>query len=157
MAGENTSSHTPVCQIRDMADTDVLGVLSIEHQNYEFPWTEAILRDCMRAGYYCYVAEQRERLIGYGIISVGGGESHVLNLCIHPDVRRQGCGSAMLKFLMGQARKVGARCLLLEVRASNNSAINLYQKLGFNEIGIRNAYYPAAKGREDALVFACEF
>jgi len=164
MAGENTSSHRSVCQIRDMAEADVPAVLSIENQNYEFPWTEGILRDCMRAGYYCYVAEQKGTLIGYGIISacalpggMGGGESHVLNLCIHPDVRRQGCGSAMLRFLMGQARNVGAGCLLLEVRASNKSAISLYQKLGFNEIGVRNAYYPAANGREDALVFACEF
>lgn len=157
MSGENTSSHRSVCLIRDMLDADLPAVLSIERQTYEFPWAEGIFRDCMRAGYYCYVAEHQGKPVGYGIISVGAGESHVLNLCIHSDVRRQGCGSAMLKFLMEQARKVGAGCLLLEVRASNNNAINLYQKFGFNEISLRSAYYPAAGGREDGLVFAYDF
>lgn len=141
---------------RRMAEADLPAVMSIEKQSYEFPWTEGIFRDCMRAGYACYVTEARGEVIGYGIISIAAGESHVLNLCVHPGFRYQGYGAAVLSFLMEQACVLGASCLLLEVRASNSNAIRLYRRLGFNEVGVRHAYYPAVGGREDALVFARE-
>ncbi len=76
---------------------------------------------------------------------------------MHPDRRRQGHGATMLHFLMEEARKRGARCMLLEVRASNSSAIRLYRKFGFNETGMRRGYYPAQGGREDAVLFARDF
>ena len=62
----------------------------------------------------------------------------------------------MVKGLMNQARKNDMGSIFLEVRASNAAAIHLYDKLGFNEIGLRRDYYPAINGREDALVLAHE-
>ena len=142
---------------RHMEEGDLAAVLAIEQQAYEFPWTRGIFRDCLRIGYHCYVVTGEEGVVGYGILSIGAGESHILNLCIHPQRRRCGLGGALLRFLMEEARKARVDCILLEVRPSNEGAIRLYQSLGFNEIGLRKGYYPARKGREDALVFACEF
>jgi len=142
---------------RVMQEADLPQVLAIERQVYEFPWTEGILRDCIRIGYYCCVSEADGGILAYGILSSGGGESHILNLCVHPVARRQGLGFALLHTLMDQARRREADCILLEVRPSNRGALGLYQKAGFNEIGVRKAYYPARKGREDALIYALEF
>ncbi len=144
-------------RFRPMVEADLPAVLAIEEQAYEFPWTPGIFRDCLRLGYHCYVIAGEAGIAGYGILSIGAGESHVLNLCIHPRHRRQGLGSALLRFLMAKARAARVDCILLEVRPSNAAAIRLYRRLGFNEVGLRKDYYPAACGREDALLFACEF
>ena len=72
-----------------------------------------------------------------------------------PELRQRGLGSRMLMHLMEQARELGVEYMLLEVRPSNQVAIKLYTDRGFNEIGIRKAYYPSRLGREDALILAC--
>ena len=59
----------------------------------------------------------------------------------------------MLRQAMANALQHGASKLFLEVRPSNERAVELYRHFGFNQIGLRRAYYPAAIGREDALVF----
>jgi len=141
-------------QLRDMRDADVPAVLAIERRAYEFPWTEGILRDCLRFGYLCRVYESRAGLIGYGILSIAAGECHLLNICIAPEFQNRGHGARLVAQLLHLARQAGARSALLEVRVSNTTAFRLYHKLGFNEIGTRKNYYPAHGGREDALVLA---
>ncbi len=59
-----------------------------------------------------------------------------------------------MKRMQTLASELGADMLFLEVRATNTPAINLYAALGYNEIGYRRGYYPAAKGREDAVLYA---
>lgn len=143
-------------RLRDMRDGDVPAVMAIERIAYEFPWTEGILRDCFRFGYLCKVYETPEDIIGYGILSIGAGESHFLNICIHPRHQRLGHGSRLVAHLLQAARQAGARTALLEVRISNQSAFRLYDRMGFHEIGQRKSYYPAHGGREDALVLMRE-
>jgi ribosomal-protein-alanine N-acetyltransferase len=140
---------------RHMKKSDINAVLQIEKAAYEFPWELQIFRDCFRVNYICRVAEKLGHIQAYGIASVGAGESHVLNLCVSPAAQRKGYGRAMMENLMQLARDKGAEMMLLEVRPSNEKAINLYLDLGFNEVGQRRNYYPASKGREDALVLAC--
>jgi ribosomal-protein-alanine N-acetyltransferase len=94
--------------------------------------------------------------VGYGILSVGAGEAHVLNLCIDPTRRGQGLGRHLLLRLIGIAGWNHAARLFLEVRPSNPHAIALYTSVGFHEIGRRLRYYPARDGREDAIVMALE-
>ncbi|MHB1513840.1 MAG: ribosomal protein S18-alanine N-acetyltransferase [Acidiferrobacter sp.] len=144
----------PAIKLRAMRSEDLPFVMEVERQAYEFPWTEGIFRDCLRVGYCCRVLEDRGRLVGHGVISVAAGECHVLNLCIHPRHQRRGLGRYMLKHLLDVARAGHARVALLEVRRSNKGAYALYYALGFNEIGLRKNYYPARRGREDALVLA---
>ena len=145
-------SHSP--RLRLMVPADVDAVLAIEQAAYDFPWTEGILRDCLRVGYSCWVLERRDRIVGYLILSVAAGEAHLLNLCVHPECRRQGLGRRLLEHALEVAGRLGADTLYLEVRVSNAAAIALYREYGFNEIGVRRGYYPARGGREDALVMA---
>jgi ribosomal-protein-alanine N-acetyltransferase len=142
--------------LRDMQEADVPAVMAIERVAYEFPWAEGVLRDCFKFGYVCKVYESRTGIIGYGIISIGAGECHFLNICIAPPRQQRGHGARLVAQLLEIARAAHVRTALLEVRASNIAAFRLYHKLGFNEIGARKAYYPARAGREDALVLARE-
>lgn len=141
--------------LRRMEDKDISNVMTIELLSYEFPWTEGIFRDCIRVGYRCRVLEEDGEMVGYAVMSVGAGESHVLNVCVRPDTRERGYGRILMTELIDQARALGAEMMFLEVRPSNLAARALYEKLGFNEVGARNNYYPARNGREDALILAC--
>jgi len=142
--------------LRNMTQDDVTAVLEIEREAYEFPWTEGIFRDCLKYGNLCRVYETADGLVGYGILSIAAGECHVLNICIAPRFQNRGYGSLLVAQLLNQAREAGAQAAILEVRVSNPAAFRLYHKLGFNEIGIRKNYYPAKRGREDALVLVRE-
>lgn len=146
--------ETPPCFLRPMTAEDLDGVMSIETVIYNFPWTRQIFVDCLRVGYICQVCEMDNALAGYCIMSVGAAEAHVLNLCISEDFRRQGLGERLLTHMLEIARQKHVGTVFLEVRPSNEPAINLYEKLGFNQIGTRHDYYPAKVGREDAVILA---
>jgi ribosomal-protein-alanine N-acetyltransferase len=138
--------------IRPMHASDVPAVAALEAHSYAFPWSETIFRDCLRAGYFCCIAVAERACIGYGILSAGAGEAHVLNLCVAEGERRRGVGSRLLQRMTEHAASVGAREIYLEVRPSNTDAIRLYRSRGFTQIGIRKGYYQAVGGREDAVV-----
>ena len=141
-------------RLRPMSEDDLSVVTGIEREAYPFPWTPQIFRDCLRVGYSCWVADRQGHVEGYGVMSVSAGECHILNLCVRPELQRRGVGRRMLAHLLYLARKHGAETALLEVRPSNQPAIALYQQAGFGEVGVRRRYYPAACGREDALILA---
>ena len=140
--------------IRLMADEDVPKIMRIEERTYPYPWTAGIFRDCIRAGYCCYVLERNAELVAYAVMSVAAKEAHILNICVSPARRGAGYGRILMDKMMIIARQLQAETMFLEVRPSNESARRLYDKLGFNEIGTRNNYYPAERGREDALLLA---
>ena len=137
-----------------MMEMDLSVVCEIEQASYRFPWSDAIFRDCLRMGYSCWVLELDDVVLGYGIISMGGGESHLLNLCVSLVYRRKGMGRTLLQHLLGEAKRHRASSTWLEVRPSNYQAVELYRTMGFNEVGFRRGYYPAERGRENALVMA---
>ncbi|MCS6946923.1 MAG: ribosomal protein S18-alanine N-acetyltransferase [Steroidobacteraceae bacterium] len=138
--------------LRAMREEDVPRVYANERRAYAFPWSEGIFRDCVRVGYVCRVLELNGALIGHGILSIGAGEAHLLNLCIVEEFRCRGLGRLLMEHLLQAARAAGARSVYLEVRPSNTTAIRLYQSLGFEHVGTRRGYYQAADGREDACV-----
>lgn len=142
----------PAVSIRPMHDADLPAVAALERSAYLFPWTEGIFRDCLRVGYVCRVIDIGGRVLGYGILSAGAGEAHILNLCVAEEVRCRGLGRSMLEALIDRARGFGVREAYLEVRPTNTTAIRLYQSMGFEQIGIRRGYYQATVGREDAVV-----
>jgi ribosomal-protein-alanine N-acetyltransferase len=142
----------PQILIRDMGFDDVAAVAALESRSYAFPWSDAIFRDCLRAGYYCCVAELDHIVIGYAIMSTGAGEAHVLNICVSDLYRCRGIGSSLLEHLLEFAKYLGAGDVFLEVRPSNTVAVRLYQSRGFSQIGVRKGYYQAVGGREDAVV-----
>lgn len=155
-ADVSAQAREPVPVMRALRESDLARVLEIEQQAYPFPWTQGIFRDCLRAGYGCWVLEQLDQVIGYGILSVAAGEAHILNVCVMPAAQGAGHGRRLVRRLIDLARWHRAERVFLEVRPSNPRAIALYHDLGFNEIGRRPGYYPGTQGREDAIVMAME-
>lgn len=139
---------------RNMRSSDLDLVVQNEIAAYEHPWTKRIFIDCLRAGYQCWVLANKQKIVAHGVMSVAIGECHLLTLCVHPDFQRQGFGRKIFKLLLDRAYKLDATECFLEVRRSNESAIALYQSLGFAVIGERKNYYPGSAGREDALIMS---
>lgn len=139
-------------RFRAMTPFDVAGVGAVERASYQFPWSDGIFRDCLRVGYLCRVAECDGEIVGYGIVAMGAGEAHILNICVRDSMRGRGIGRQMLALLIDRSAQAGMQDVFLEVRPSNPHAIALYQSVGFVEVGRRRDYYQAVGGREDALV-----
>lgn len=146
--------QSPPYFLRPMSQEDLDDIMSIESVIYDFPWTRQIFKDCLRVGYLCQVIEVDSHIVGYCIMSVGASEAHVLNLCVSENYRRIGLGQKLLSHMLVMAKHKNVGTVFLEVRPSNQVALALYDKLGFNQIGIRNDYYPAKVGREDAVILA---
>jgi ribosomal-protein-alanine N-acetyltransferase len=143
-------------EFRRMQAEDLDRVAAIEAASYPFPWTRGIFQDCLRADYECHVLVADGEILGYGVLSSGAGEAHILNVCVMPEEQGNGYGRRIVKRLIDLARWHRCERVFLEVRPSNPNAIALYDSMGFNEFGRRPNYYPAKKGREDALVMAIE-
>jgi ribosomal-protein-alanine N-acetyltransferase len=144
----------PRTEIRLMQPSDLKSVAAVERAAYAFPWSLGIYRDCLLACYYCLVLEVGKNLTGYGIMSIAADEAHLLNLCVHPNAQRMGYGRRLLNALLLKAEDADVEKIFLEVRPSNLVALRLYRSVGFEQIGIRPAYYQAERGREDAVVLS---
>jgi ribosomal-protein-alanine N-acetyltransferase len=143
--------------IRAMQQEDVEGVMAIEEEVVEFPWTANIFRDCIKVGYSCWVIDDGGQIVGYGLLSLSDVEAHILNICITGSRQQQGLGLSLMKHLIEKSKELQADSVFLEVRVSNKRAFRLYKNLGFKIIGRRKDYYPATHGREDALVLELRF
>ena len=151
-AAPEDMNEVPEVHIRPMVEIDLPEVALIEQASYAFPWSENIFRDCLRVGYTCRALDLAGQIIGYGVMSLGAGEAHILNVCVRSEFRNFGIGRRLLEHLLERAAASGVGEAFLEVRPSNLAAIRLYQHLGFEQIGIRRGYYQAPDGREDAIV-----
>jgi len=149
-----STSVKPKLRIRPMQDEDVRRVVDVETRGHLFPWTRRIFADCLRVGYNCLVLEEDSLVVGHLVIASGAGQAHILNLCLDPTCQGRGYGGGFLDHALARLQESGVETVFLEVRPSNEVAIALYQGRGFNEVGRRADYYPAARGREDALVLA---
>ena len=144
----------PLTEIRSMCPSDLTVVTEIESDSYNFPWSYGVFRDCLLAGYQSLVLVISGTVTGYGIMSVAASEAHLLNLCVHPDAQQLGYGRRLLNALLVRAEESKVRQVFLEVRPSNQIALNLYHSAGFEQIGIRPSYYRAEEGREDAVILS---
>lgn len=142
----------PHIEMLPMNARDLDEIVAIEDAVYPFPWTRGNFSDSLSAGYSTWVCRVGGELVGYAVVMMAVDEAHLLNISV--DKRRQGMGfgARLLRHAMSVARTLGARSLLLEVRPSNEQALELYRHFGFVRIGVRKGYYPAHEGREDALV-----
>lgn len=139
---------------RPMTEADLDAVLKIEYAAFSHPWTRGIFLDALKS-YECWLMFEGSQQVGHGVIQVVFDEAHLLNLTVKPQSQGRGLGLRLLEHLMARSRERQAAECFLEVRASNGPAYRLYERYGFNEIGRRRDYYPAASGREDALVMVC--
>ena len=141
--------------IRKMNRNDVQAIAQLEKQCFSDPWSEnSIAAEVDNPLSYWLVAVENDRVVGYvGSQSVLDA-ADMMNLAVSPDYRRQGIGEALVNVLTDHLRQNNVIALLLEVRVSNASAIALYQKLGFVQVGRRPRYYH--NPREDALILRKE-
>lgn len=136
-----------------MRADDLDQVLRVEGEVYPFPWTRGNFQDALQAGYSGWLLRDADdQLAAYSIVMQALDEAHLLNLSVNRRHHRRGYGWKMLEWCAQLARDRGARTMLLEVRPSNAPAQRLYQRYGFERIGVRRGYYPSHGGREDALV-----
>lgn len=152
-----------------MTVTDLDSVLAIESVSHIHPWTRGNFSDSLAAGHWAYCVRPQlsdavkgsyldpEILWAYCILFPAVDELHLLNITVSPKLRRLGIGVKMMNAIEGIAAQQNMPRIILEVRPSNESALKLYQRLGYEQIGVRKNYYPvdATSGlREDALVLA---
>ncbi len=135
---------------------DLPQVLDIEKLSYTNPWSKAsFMYEITENPLATYlVAREGDKVIGYGGIWIVLDEAHITTLAVHPAYRRNGVGKSLLNALLDVAKNRKVRNIILEVRASNFPAQNLYQKFGFKPIGIRKKYY--SRPEEDAIVMSLE-
>ena len=130
-------------------------VMEIENVNFSEPWTEAgFFTFFLRDDTLFLVAEEDEKIKGYiGIVCVPE-DGDITNVSVAPEAQGAGIGSMLVEELIKRAAERGVTNIFLEVRASNASAIHLYEKYGFRQISVRKGYY--TKPLEDALVMKRE-
>ena len=138
--------------LRPMSPAALDRVCEIESRIYPFPWSRCNFVDSMNAGYACTVLEVGKTVVGYAVLAVAAGESHLLNLCIDSAWQGRGLGRELLMHQVDLASSRGALIMLLEVRPSNPAGRALYSAAGFEQIAVRRGYYPAHEAREDALL-----
>ena len=143
-------------EIRLMTADHVSQVAQLEKLCFRDPWSEnSVASELNNPLSLWLVAVEGEKVAGYVGSQSVMGESDMMNVAVHPDFRRQGIGERLILDLIDQLNQRGNHSLTLEVRASNVSAIGLYRKLGFEQVGLRKNYYRNPK--EDALILRKEW
>ncbi len=147
--------HSPTeLGFRAMTLADLDAVYQIEQAAYAFPWSKALFEQAICSTKDCWVMEDAHAILGYAIVSYVVGEAELLNVCVAPEQQGRKLGTHLLQHVITQAAAKQNTDMYLEVRASNQAAIRLYERAGFNEVGCRKNYYPTEQGREDALLMA---
>jgi ribosomal-protein-alanine N-acetyltransferase len=136
-----------------VSSSEIDAILAIEEASFANPWTrEMYLAELRNEGVsFFYLARDLERQpIGFCSVWRVLDELHINNLAVLPANRRAGIGSALLRHVLDEGARMGARRATLEVRRSNEAARHLYERFGFSVVGVRHGYY--SNPVEDALV-----
>lgn len=138
--------------IRKACESDIPFIVEIENLSFSTPWSEAsFYSEIYKPNSVSRVALIKDgKIAGYIIVNQILDEAHILNLAVHPGVRRSGTASALLENILKDLRKNGCRLLHLEVRDSNRAACNLYKKFNAETVGSRKNYY--LQPQEDAML-----
>ncbi|OCG03154.1 ribosomal protein S18-alanine N-acetyltransferase [Gilliamella sp. wkB112] len=138
----------------DLADAYQLELLC-----HLVPWSKQIFYSNQGDRYLNLKISIDEQMVGFCICQQVADEANLFNIAIHPKFRQQGLAKDLLNELISRLLTINPpnspSTLWLEVRESNQVAIQLYHSLGFNEITIRKNYYPTADGNyENAIIMA---
>ena len=137
-------------QLVKMKEQDIEELLVLENASFPKPWTKGMFHMELKNMFAHYwVIRTDETLSAYGGFWMIGNECHITNIAVHPDYRHLGQGTLMVKHLLSMAKKMGANAVTLEVRTSNEKAISLYERDGFQNHGTRPHYY---EDGEDAMI-----
>lgn len=140
--------------ISEASFEDAKQISEIEKQNFSMPWSEKSILDSMKQDNYIFLkAEYENNIVGYVGFYYSLDEGDITNIAVTPSFRRLGIGRQLLLTLISECKKRNIASIMLEVRISNDNAIDLYKKTGFSEIGIRKNFYE--KPVEDAILMKC--
>ena len=138
-------------EIRPLQLRELSAIEAIERSAYPTPWSRSMFAgELGKLSSVCLGAFAENRLVGYLIVSRYVDAWHVMNVAVAPSERRRGIASALLRHLFELTGGDDRRGYTLEVRASNDGAIALYERLGFERRGVRRGYY--TDNREDAVI-----
>ena len=141
---------------KEMKLEHVAQVAALEKLCFADPWSENSVASELNNDLSLWlVALEGETVVGYIGSQTAAGETDVMNVAVHPDHRRRGIAQILIEILIRDLKQRGSCALMLEVRASNEPAKQLYDKLGFREVGCRKNYYRNPK--EDALILRKEW
>lgn len=134
---------------------DVDAVFAIESACFKTPWSrDSFYREVTDNPAARYVVLREDGVaMAYAGVWFVLDEGHITNIAVHPDRRGIGYGEKVTRAMIQLAADSGMNWMTLEVRRSNQAAINLYHKLGFIDVGYRKRYY---ENTEDALIMALE-
>ncbi len=138
-------------EIRDLELEDLAAIERIERRAYRTPWSRSMFAsELAKPASICLGAFEGDTLVGYVVNSRYVDAWHVMNVAVDPDHQGRGIATALLHRLFELTADDERRGYTLEVRVSNEDAIRLYEKLGFESRGVRRGYY--TDNREDALI-----
>jgi ribosomal-protein-alanine N-acetyltransferase len=138
-----------------MVAADLDAVDAIERHSFKAPWPRQVFADELeRTWARVDVARAAGVVVGFVDYWMVADEVHLLAIATHPDHRRRGIAARLLDHLLAVARGHAARIVTLEVRKTNAPAIALYERRGFERVGVRPAYYQ--EDNEDAVVMTLE-
>ena len=142
--------------ITNMTALHVSQVAELEKLCFSDPWSKkSVASELENKLAYWLVAVEDDRVAGYVGSQTVCGETDMMNIAVHPDFRRRGIAESLVNALVEDLQKQESHSLTLEVRASNEAAQKLYEKLGFMQVGLRKNYYRNPK--EDAYILRKEW
>ncbi len=143
-------------KITAMTDAHVGQIAELEKICFSDPWSEkSVASELSNPLSLWLVAVEGARVVGYIGSQTVEGEADMMNVAVHPEYRRQNIALALVNRLVEALKERGSHSLSLEVRQSNAPAIALYEKLGFQQAGLRPNYYRNPK--ENAYILRKEW
>jgi len=137
--------------VRNMQVADALSVSEIEQEIFSRPWSYQGFVDSLNLGNTIFlVAEEEGRILGYIGMYLAMDEGEITNVAVMKQERQRGIGGMLLKEIKKEAERRAIARIVLEVRVSNDSAIRLYEREGFQNCGVRKNFYELP--REDAYI-----
>jgi len=141
-------------EFRPLLAADIELVYPIEQAAHREPWSLNNFRSCFGPRYLNGLLLVDNIPAGFYLSDLVAGDSSLMNICIAPAYQSQGLGRALLQHYLTHSKQAGAQAWFLEVRASNERAITLYEHNGFAEYCRRADYYGTGSQREDAILMS---
>jgi len=142
--------------ICDMSFSHISSIAQIEKDNFSEPWSETSIRESAENSTRFFVAlDKAENVLGYVGLNFVLDEGYIASVCVKENYRNKGIATALFEKCFSFAKENKLSFISLEVRKSNENAINLYKKLNFSEEGLRKNFYSYPK--EDAIIFTRRF
>lgn len=149
--------------VRKMTAEDIAEVVAIENQCFSIPWSEKSFRDSISRDDTVFLVCESESFLqetgstivaGYIGMYISFDEASITNVAVDPSCRKRGVGESLVTAAKQAVQEANAQKVFLEVRVSNEPAISLYKKAGFENLGIRKNFY--VHPTEDAFIMSCD-